>query len=154
MKGCQRTQVPKSLRYCCQPPTITQMKRGKELQFPNPHYNKTRILFQHPLYYMSSIVINNELVKLLKSTFTHFMSKLTLGCHGSQVGQKFTWERTWERLRERAWLPIVEWSIWICQFKMSYVFGFSTEYSQKWPISFWIHNEMYIYIHNMPFLHT
>ena len=39
------------------------------------HYNKTRLLFQHPLHYMSFTTINSELVKLLKSTFTHFMSE-------------------------------------------------------------------------------
>ena len=42
---------------------------------------------------MSFTTMNNEMLKLLKSTFTHLMSELTLGYHGSQVGQKFTWER-------------------------------------------------------------
>ena len=36
--------------------------------------------------YMYFTIINNELVKWLNSTFTHFMSKLTLGWHGSEVG--------------------------------------------------------------------
>jgi hypothetical protein len=39
---------------------------------------KTRLLFQHPLHYMSFTIINNELVERLNSTFTHDMSELTL----------------------------------------------------------------------------
>ena len=50
------------------------------------NYNKTRLLFQHPLHYMSFTIINGELVKWLNSTFTHFMSELTLGRYGSEVG--------------------------------------------------------------------
>ena len=50
---------------------------------------------------MSFITMDNELLKLLKFTFTVFMSELTSGCHDSHVGQEFFWERTWERVRER-----------------------------------------------------
>ena len=50
---------------------------------------------------MSFTTMDNELLKLLKSTFTIFMSELTSGCHGSHVGQEFAWERTWERDPER-----------------------------------------------------
>jgi hypothetical protein len=86
------------------------------------HYNKTRCLFQHPLHYMSFTTINND---------WRNNRNPTLRCHGSEVGQQFTCKSVWERLIERAWLWIVKWSIWICQVKMSYVFGVSTEYSQK-----------------------
>ena len=51
--------------------------------------NKTRLLVQHPLHYMSFTTINNELVKWLNSTSTHDMSELTLWWHGSEVGHKF-----------------------------------------------------------------
>ena len=66
-----------------------------------PHYNKTRLLFPHPLHCMSFITINSERLKLLKSTFIVLMSELTSGCHGSHVGQECAWERTWERVQER-----------------------------------------------------
>ena len=43
---------------------------------------------------MSFITINNEPLKLLKSTFTILMSALTLNSHGSHVEQECVWERT------------------------------------------------------------
>ena len=54
------------------------------------------------------------------------MSELTWQSHGSEVGQQFNWERTcervWERAIELALLCVVKWSIWKeCQVRMLYV---------------------------------
>ena len=96
------------------------------------HYNKTRFFIPRPTSLHVFYYYREWLGEWKKSTFVHFMSKLTWQSHGNEMGQQFSWERTCERCWERALLCVVKWSIWIeCQVRMSYVSRVWTKYLQK-----------------------
>ena len=104
------------------------------------HYNKTCFFFPASLHYMSFTTMDNEMLKLLQSTFVMLMSELNLGCHSRHVDRNLfgnALENVFGNVRERSLLRIVKWSTSLCHFKMLYILRFKIEYSQKMASSFW-----------------